>query len=181
MRMLNGACMAKTNSKVSVVCDAGPVIHLDELNLLDLLTDFQEIILPDTVWEEIYQYRPSALNKVNLPLSRQSGKAPSNEPLLTLCKIFSLDAGEIEALALMEQMPQAMFLTDDAAARIVAIQMNFKVHGTIGILIRSIRKGQMSPKEVLDILSEIPQKSTLYIRHSLLQEILASVKNEFNL
>jgi predicted nucleic acid-binding protein len=47
---------------------------------------------------------------------------------LTLCKIFSLDAGEIEALALMEQRPQAMFLTDDAAARLVAIQMGFNVH-----------------------------------------------------
>ncbi len=46
------------------------------------------------------------------------GKTPHSEPLLTLCKIFSLDAGEIEALALMEQKPQAMLLTDDAAARL---------------------------------------------------------------
>ena len=28
-----------------VVCDAGPIIHLDELNCLDLLADFQEIIV----------------------------------------------------------------------------------------------------------------------------------------
>ena len=81
----------------------------------------------------------------------------------------------------MEQRPQALFLTDDAAARLVAIQMGFKVHGTIGILIRSIRRGRKSPKEVLDILKEMPLKTTLYIRLSLLQEIQLKIKNEFNL
>ena len=71
----------------------------------------------------------------------------------------------------MEQNPQALFLTDDAAARLVAIQMGFNVHGTIGIPLRSIRRGQMTPKEVLDILKDMPLQTTLYIRHSLLKEI----------
>jgi len=173
--------VGKTKSKISLVCDAGPIIHLDELNLLDLLRDFQEIILADTVWEEINRYRPLALNKVDLALLRRPGKAPCSEPLLTVCKIFSRDAGEIEALVLMEQTPQAMFITDDAAARLVAEQMGFNVHGTIGILIRSIRRGQMSPKEVLEILKDIPLKTTLYIKHSLLEEIQLKIMKEFNL
>ena len=173
--------MGKIKSAITVVCDAGPAIHLDELGCLDLLKDFQEVLLSNTVWEEINRYRPSALNKPDLPFVQRPGKTPSSEPLLTLCKIFSLDAGEIEALALMEQRPQAMFLTDDAAARLVAIQMGFNVHGTIGILVRSIRRGQMSSKEVLDIFKDMPLKSTLYIRHSLLQEIQLKIKSEFNL
>jgi len=173
--------MGKIKSEITVVCDAGPAIHLDELDCIDLLKDFQEVLLPNTVWEEINRYRPSALKQADLPFVQRPGKTPSSEPLLTLCKIFSLDAGEIEALALMEQRPQAMFLTDDAAARLVAIQMGFNVHGTIGILVRSIRRGYKSPEEVLDILRNIPDKTTLYIRHSLLQEIQLKIKNEFNL
>jgi len=179
--MWNGVCVDKIKTAFTVVCDAGPAIHLDELGCLDLLKDFQEVLLPNTVWEEIKRHRPSALNKAGLPFVQRPGKTPSSEPLLTLCKIFSLDAGEIEALALMEQRPQAMFLTDDAAARLVAIQMGFNVHGTIGILVRSIRREQKSPKEVLDILKDMPLKTTLYIRHSLLQEIHLKIKNEFNL
>ena len=81
----------------------------------------------------------------------------------------------------MEQTPQAMFITDDAAARLVAEQLGFNVHGTIGILIRSIRRGQMSPKEVLEILKDIPLKTTLYIKHSLLEEIQLKIMKEFNL
>jgi predicted nucleic acid-binding protein len=101
--------------------------------------------------------------------------------LLTLCRIFSLDAGEIEALALMERNPQYIFLTDDAAARLVAERMKSKVHGTIGVLIRSIRRKLRKPQEILSILTEIPQISTLHIKPSLLNEIIQITKSDFNL
>lgn len=87
----------------------------------------------------------------------------------------------MEALSLMEKNPEAIFLTDDASARMVAEQMGFRVHGTIGILVRSIRQGQMEAKEVLDVLKEIPFKTTLHIKHSLLDEIVMKIKREFNL
>ena len=34
--------MAKIRSKTVVVCDAGPLIHLDEVGHLQLLADFKE-------------------------------------------------------------------------------------------------------------------------------------------
>jgi len=84
-------------STIRVVCDAGPIIHLDELNCLDLLGDFQEILLTDTVWKEIKRCRPSALEKSDLSFIPSPGKIPADELLLTMCRIFSLDAGETEA------------------------------------------------------------------------------------
>ncbi|MBU1205790.1 MAG: hypothetical protein KKH04_02495 [Proteobacteria bacterium] len=81
----------------------------------------------------------------------------------------------------MEQNPQAIFLTDDASARMVAEQLGFKVHGTIGILVRSIRRGQRKAEEVLRILKEVPSQTTLHIRLSLLDEIILKVKREFNI
>ena len=32
----------------AVVCDAGPVIHLDELDCLDLLVGFPRVLIPTT-------------------------------------------------------------------------------------------------------------------------------------
>jgi hypothetical protein len=78
--------MGKNKSAITVVCDAGPAIHLDELGCIDLLRDFQEVLLPNTVWEEIKRYRPSALTQKDLPFVQRTGKTPSIEPLLTLCK-----------------------------------------------------------------------------------------------
>jgi predicted nucleic acid-binding protein len=116
-----------------------------------------------------------------VPFVFSPGNIPDNARLLTLCRIFSLDVGETEALALMERNPQAIFLTDDASARMVAEQMGFKVHGTIGILVRAIRRGQTEAKEVLGVLKEIPSKTTLHIKRSLLDEIVIKIKKEFDL
>ena len=174
--------MAPPNgSTLKIVCDSGPIIHLDELNCLYLLEDFKEVLIPDTVHKEIKRYRPLSLNRLNVPFIFSPGNIPYDTRLHTLCRIFSLDAGETEALALMEKNPHAIFLTDDASARMVAEQMGLRVHGTIGVLVRSIRRGQMEPGEVLRILEEAPSKTTLYIKHSLLDEIVLKIRKEFNL
>lgn len=177
----NGASTVMIKSTTKVVCDAGPVIHLDELNCLDLFTDFQEIVLSCKVCEEIKRHRPSALMRQDLSFSTLTQNILPDESLLTICRIFALDAGETEALALMQHNPQAMFLTDDASARLAANQMGFIVHGTIGILVRSIRRGYRKPEETVCILTEIPLKSTLHIKPALLKEIIIKVKTEFNL
>ena len=181
MTMWNGAFTGMSRSESRVVCDSGPIIHLDELKCLHLLEDFQEILISDTVYNEIRRHRPLEIKKSKLPFVLSPGKIPVNELLFTLCQIFSLDAVETEALALMEQNPQAIFLTDDASARMVAEQLGFKVHGTMGILVRSIRRGQRKAEEVLRILKEVPSQTTLHIRLSLLDEIILKVKREFNI
>ena len=35
-----------------VVCDAGPLIHLDELDCLDLLGDYPEVLVPEAAWRQ---------------------------------------------------------------------------------------------------------------------------------
>ena len=50
-----------SRSPLDVVCDAGPLIHLDELGCLDLLTDFRAILVPEQVWREVEHHRPDAL------------------------------------------------------------------------------------------------------------------------
>ena len=173
--------MVRTKSRITGIFDAGPIIHLDELACLDLISDFRENILPDIVWEEINTYRPTALKKTDLNLTHLTGPYQPDGRLTTMCRLFSLDAGETEALAVMAGYTTAVFFTDDAAARFVAEQMSYKVHGTIGILVRSIRRKQRKPEQILRTLSEIPSKSTLHIKRSLLEEVIAKISLEFNI
>ena len=74
---------------------------------------------------------------------------------MTICNLFSLDAGEKESLSLLNNDPDAIFLTDDAAARIVAIKLGYRVHGTIGVLVRAIRRELLKPEEVADALQHL--------------------------
>ncbi|MDZ7696980.1 MAG: DNA-binding protein [Deltaproteobacteria bacterium] len=173
--------MGRTKQSNTAIFDAGPIIHLDELACLDLISDFEENLIPDTVWQEILSYRPTALEKTHLNLTHLERSYHPGKQLDTMCRLFSLDAGEIEALSLMAEKPNAVFFTDDAAARFVAEQIGFSVHGTIGILIRSIRREMRRPEQVLLILDQIPLKSTLYIKRSLLEKVKTEVRLKFQL
>ena len=167
------------NSPTQIVCDAGPIIHLDELNCLDLLADAALVLVPESVFFEVSRHRPTALAQDNIQFTRTHTVLPGDAEFMTLLRAFALDAGEQEALALMRQHPAAILLTDDAAARLVAQQLGMRVHGTIGILLRAIRRNLRTPAEILSTLRLLPQQSTLYIRPSLLDEIIAQVKSEF--
>jgi predicted nucleic acid-binding protein len=164
-----------------VICDAGPIIHLDELDSVHLLSDFREVLVGPLVRAEIAEFRPFALAKID-QFSSSPVVATSKDPvLLSLCKVFALDAGEMEALLLMKQFPASTLLSDDAAARVVAERMGFSVHGSIGILIRAIRRGQMTPQNVLELLAQIPERSTLFIKKSILDHIKERIRKEYGL
>lgn len=42
--------MEKSNAATVAICDTGPLIHLGELDSLDLLADFH-VWVPDAVWQ----------------------------------------------------------------------------------------------------------------------------------
>lgn len=99
-----------TEAGSRVICDAGPLIHLDELGCFSLLHDFNEVLVPGQVWQEV--------------------------------------------------------------------TLGYQVHGTIGILIRAIRRGQRTREEILTVLRVLPTRSTLHVRAGLLQDVIARVEAE---
>jgi predicted nucleic acid-binding protein len=159
-----------------IVCDAGPLIHLDELGCLDLLSDFSAVLVPSLVWDEVQRHRPQALSNALLPLRRHAVESSPDPELKALFKAFALDAGEQAALVCMKTHPGAILLTDDAAARLASRALGYRSHGCIGILLRAIRRGQRTRAEILNLLKELPVKSTLHIRPDLLLQIIKEVE-----
>lgn len=160
-------------SALDVVCDAGPLIHLDELSCLDLLADFQAVFVPQQVWREVESRRPGALERCGLELQQIAVVVSETDSFQALVRALALDLGEQAALSLMASHPNAVLLTDDAAARLAAESLGYRVHGSIGILLRAIRRRQRTQREVLSILRGLPAQSSLHIRLALLEEIIA--------
>lgn len=163
--------------KSDVVTDAGPLIHLDELGAVDLLTDFRSVLVPPAVWKEVEKHRPGVLTAI--PLVQASPPAAPQTSFLSLAKALSLGAGEQQAILLMHRYPLAILLTDDAAARLAAVHLGFRVHGTIGVLIRAIRTKQFTPAQAISLIEQIPDLSSLFIKQDLLETILAKLRTEF--
>jgi len=167
--------MEKTNPVV--VADAGPIIHLDELECLDILADFGKVAVPEAVWLEVQRHRPQAMETAKGLFTRRS--ALTFSPIVkALTPLYSLHAGEQEALHLCAELGDCLLLTDDTAARLAAKNLGTPTHGTLGLLIRAIRRQSRSKSEVLALLRDIPTRSTLHIRPSLLEEVIAHVETD---
>ena len=82
----------------AVVCDAGPLIHLDELGCLALLSDFVRVLLPASVWEEVSRHRPAALTGTDVALEQSAAAAPLPADLAGLGRLFALHRAELDAL-----------------------------------------------------------------------------------
>src|SRR6476661_4071840 len=148
--MSNGGCVAEADTTKLVVCDAGPLIDLDELGCLSLLRDFATIQVPDAVWREVQRHRPTALRRRSVKWQRMLSLPAPTPQLMELAQTLLLDAGEIDALRLIQGNDAAIFLADDAAARLVAERLSYEVHGTIGIIVRALRRQQRTKRQVLN-------------------------------
>jgi len=165
-------------TKVVVVADAGPLIHLDELSSLDILADFGNIIVPNAVWCEVEHHRPQALKHQGVTLIRKNIINFSTQ-VNALMPLYTLHLGEQEALHLCMDYSDSMLLTDDTAARLASKNIGITAHGTLGVLVRAIRRKTRSKAEVLALLRTIPLKTTLHIRASLLAEVIKDVDTAF--
>jgi predicted nucleic acid-binding protein len=159
-----------------VVCDAGPLIHLDELDCLDLLADFSRIVVPDVVWREVEHHRPTALDQKTILLERLKPREELSADLISLPRLLALHSGEVQALQLAQELSADLLLTDDTAARLAARTLKIPAHGTLGVLLRAIRRGQRTPEEILDVLHALPVRSTMHVKRELLNEIIRQVE-----
>jgi predicted nucleic acid-binding protein len=155
------------------VTDSGPLIHLDELQSPDLLEGFRSLNIAREVKDEVTHHRPafdwgrlSACHVSSAPLSRN---------VAAYARTLDLHTGEVAALNLLEHLHGQIFLCDDAAARLAAESMGFEVHGTIGLIIRAVRRGTRSAQQVKTLLEQIPTRSSLHINRALLRQIMDSI------
>jgi len=165
-------------TEIVAVLDAGPLIHLDQLGRLNLLEDFKELLVPKAVLDEALRHRPgiklTALS--NVEIITESPPLPAD--LLKLADELALHAGERAALAVIKARGGQFLLSDDAAARSVALAVGFQTHGTIGLILRSNRRGQISKSEMLELLRELPVKTTLHLQKKFLAGIIAKAETE---
>ena len=166
--------MAETEPSRAVL-DAGPLIHLDELDCLDLLEGFAELHAPTAVWHEVQFHRPQ-IERSRLSVLILAEVALNLTPALSaLSRSLELDAGEIRALSLLEQSGGGIFLCDDAAARLAAESLGFQVRGTVGLIVRAIRRGTRTVSQVRQTLLKIPTRSTLHLSRTLLAEVVRQI------
>jgi predicted nucleic acid-binding protein len=142
-----------------LVVDTGPVLHLHEAGALHLLPLIGEVFLSPRVAAELRSIIPV------LPPSWAK-----NQPLSLSAKQRALEwqsagllhGGESEALALALEIKPDWFLTDDAAARLMAESLKIEVHGSIGVLLWATANKLVKMSEAQSLLPGL-EKSSLWM------------------
>jgi predicted nucleic acid-binding protein len=122
-----------------VVSDTSPLHYLILCGAEDILPRlFQQVIIPPTVFRELQQPNTPELVKqwaAALP-PWVSVQKPSTVKLT-----LDVDAGELEAICLAQEIRAAAVLMDDRAGRTAAQQCGLAVVGTIGLLEQAAVRG----------------------------------------
>lgn len=116
--------------RLIVVCDTGPVLHLYEAQLLDLLPLAGRVLVPPAVRAEILSVDPIP-DWIEIRALDESFASAAKAWI----QAGLLDVGEAYALALAKQVAASWFLTDDTAARLMGRQEGLEVHGSLGVVL----------------------------------------------
>jgi len=144
---------------VAAVSDTGPLIHLAEIDSLELLSVFDTLYVPQTVREELHQGGiPDGLATLSFELAEADPAQSTSE----------LDAGERAAIALAKQH-DAVLLTDDLAARESASASGINVHGSIGVISLAYARNHIDKSEAASLMRALQNETSLFVTDAVIE------------
>lgn len=142
----------------SAITDSTCLIGLERIQQLFILPQvFSPIFIPPAVQAE-----------VGISADWLQVQLPQNTSTVTALKA-QLDDGEAEAIALALEFDNIPIILDDLSARQIALQLNLKVIGTVGMLLRAKQKGVID--EIKPLLAAL-SKANFRISEAIIQKVL---------
>ncbi|WP_135362932.1 nucleic acid-binding protein [Halosimplex halophilum] len=145
---------------LAAVSDARPLIHLAEIDSLELLATFDTLLVPETVYEEVDAGGvPDGLGNLSYELVEADESRVGTE---------ELDAGERAAIAVAEQRG-AVLLTDDLAARETASDAGVEVRGAIGVIALGYGRGSLDRDEAAPKMRALQRETSLFVTEAVVE------------
>ena len=151
--------------RLAAVADTGPLIHLAEIECLDLLSVFEELHIPEGVWREAE--RPSAIREQLTSAKRHVLDHDAVARFTLQHGLSKLQAGERESLMLCSQLAVEVLLTDDLIVRRAAKDLGLIPVGSLGVIARAHRMGRIGLEAAERHLLELQTVSSLFVTQTI--------------
>lgn len=163
-----------STSLLIAVADAGPLIRLEEIGQLPLMTLFDKLLLPDAVWDEaVVNGSVPRAGLEQLPcLARTSAVEAVESEVLRFIQANSLNdlhRGERESLFVCNQQSIPLLLTDDLAVRDAAKRLGLTPIGSLGVIVRAFRCGRLTKFAAEQCLRDLQSVSSLFVTPAIVE------------
>jgi uncharacterized protein len=156
-----------------IVSDTSPIINLAIIDHLWLIpTLYQQIILPQTVYDEIVIDGAGQAGADEIRLATWIEVRNTKNFALHAQLNTELDPGEAEAIALAVELNADRILIDEKLGRQKAIHLALKPVGILGVLLRAKQDGHISL--VQPLMDRLIDEANFYIHPKLYQDILTA-------
>jgi predicted nucleic acid-binding protein len=161
------------------VADAGPLIHLREVECLSLLTVFDAIHAPDAVWQETADSgRVPEVALLSLEIIHRHSLLGSEVTRYAQANgLETLHGGERESLYLCRQIGVPILLTDDLAVREACKRLALTPVGSLGIVARAYRMGKLSLAEAERSIEALYDVSTLFVTRTIVDLAIEQLRS----
>ncbi|MHA1380091.1 MAG: hypothetical protein ACTSRG_17095 [Candidatus Helarchaeota archaeon] len=173
----------KKSNMVSAVSDSDIFIHLAKLNQLSLLLSqfttihVSDIIEKETITQGIELEKDDALLiKDFFTESLISVEKVRKKEVQTIISKYNIHIGEASVLYLARKYNISYFLANEPKIRRIAIKENFKVTGTIGIILKAYNINILSKLVTINLLNHIQKSPEIFRIHpNLIRKVLEKI------
>ncbi len=155
---------------IEAVLDAGPILHLAEIDGLSLLSVFSRLHLPQAVWQEtVGLSRISEADMLLLPNGRRHFPSRQDvEEFVNSHGLEKLHAGEQDCLYLCRQAGIQTILSDDLAVREAAKRLLLTPVGSLGVVVRAYWINRITLSQAKQYLAELYEISSLFVTREII-------------
>lgn len=170
---------------MTAVADAGPLIILNKLGILDLLPQlYDRVLVPSPVYDEAVIRGATAGHSDADALQTAVLRGVlaviqmNDDDLAPRMRSLALGTGETFAIQLALRKSPDWILLDDLLARTAARGLGFKIKGTVGITVDAYRNGLLS-RELRDFIFEsLITRDDIWISEALVRRVWAELRHD---
>lgn len=169
-----------TTSVIPVVADAGPLIHLQEIDALQFLASFDPLYVPEQVWEETVGHGRVHTDNLRAlsSLRRVTVSHDECDHFVATNALHHLHLGERACLALCARDGINTLLTDDLAVRDAAKQLGVQPVGSLGVIIRAFHMHNIEHGEAETLLRRLQMTSSLFVTDTIVEMAIERLRSD---
>jgi uncharacterized protein len=153
-----------------IISDTSCITNLFQIDALEILPKlFGKILIPEAVFNELLAFHRGTFTNHLLANKIELAVVTDLESLQKV-KIFDLDSGETEAIALALQIENIALIIDEKAGKKAAEKLGIKTVGLLGIILLAKQNNHIASARLL--LDDLRSKTTFHFSDSLYTKII---------